>query len=555
MAKGAVRSGNSSDNPNRKAKGGMRSKTTINRLHMYNSGKAQRDKKGKIIGGFLRSINKTANQDMAKAARIQPDRRWFGNTRVLSQTELDKFRDAMTTATSNPYSVVLRSKTLPMSLLQDTKKAASMNLLTTESFQDTFGPNKKRKRPKIQITSLEHLSENVIKRSDEYTARGKDSNIVEDENSTVRDEVKDKIFSKGQSRRIWEELYKVLDSSDVIIQVIDARDPMGTRSRHVENYLKGNCKNKHMILIINKCDLVPTWCIKKWIKILSKDFPTLAFHANINNSFGKGNLIQLLRQYAMLHSDKQQISVGFIGYPNVGKSSIINTLRKEKVCKVAPIPGETKVWQYITLMKNIYLIDCPGIVYPDDHENTESDIVLKGIVRAERLESPEDYIDDVLNRINREYIFNTYGIAAYKDGTDFLTQYAIKCGKLLKGGDPDLRQAAIMVINDWQRGKIPYYTPPPKTEEEIKEEEEKRNKKIEEENDENVDENDIEKEVEDEIKNLKESGKMEIDKVEEEEEEQQQLEEEDNNTNKKKKKNVNKKNKKIKKPKSNKKKV
>ena len=48
----------------------------------------------------------------------------------------------------------------------------------------------------------------------------------------------------------------------------------------------------------------------------------------------------------------------------MGKSSIINTLKKKKVCKVAPIPGETKVWQYITLMKSIYLIDCPGTVQP-----------------------------------------------------------------------------------------------------------------------------------------------------------------------------------------------
>ncbi len=49
-----------------------------------------------------------------------------------------------------------------------------------------------------------------------------------------------------------------------------------------------------------------------------------------------------------------------IGYPNVGKSSVINALRSKKVCNVAPIAGETKVWQYITLMKKIYLIDCPG---------------------------------------------------------------------------------------------------------------------------------------------------------------------------------------------------
>ena len=57
-----------------------------------------------------------------------------------------------------------------------------------------------------------------------------------------------------------------------------------------------------------------------------------------------------------------------------------------QVCKVAPVPGETKVWQYITLMKRIFLIDCPGVVY-NKTEDSETDIVLKGVVRVENLVS------------------------------------------------------------------------------------------------------------------------------------------------------------------------
>jgi len=94
----------------------------------------------------------------------------------------------------------------------------------------------------------------------------------------------------------------------------------------------------------------------------------------------QGSLLSLLRQLARLKSDKQAISVGFVGYPNVGKSSVINTLRTKLVCKVAPIPGETKVWQYITLTKRIFLIDCPGVVYHST--DSETDIVLKGVVSS-----------------------------------------------------------------------------------------------------------------------------------------------------------------------------
>lgn len=184
-------------------------------------------------------------------------------------------------------------------------------------------------------------------------------------------------------------------------------------------------------------------------------------HASINNSFGKGSLIQLLRQFSSLHSDRKQISVGLIGYPNTGKSSIINTLRKKKVCTVAPIPGETKVWQYVTLMKRIYLIDCPGVVPPNQND-TEEDILLRGVCRVENVENPEQYIPAVLRRVQPRHLERTYGIKEPTDAIDFLSRLARKGGRLLKGGEPDLDGVAKMVINDFLRGKTPWFTPPPK---------------------------------------------------------------------------------------------
>lgn len=203
------------------------------------------------------------------------------------------------------------------------------------------------------------------------------------------------------------------------------------------------------------------------MKHLSLSAPTIAFHASINNSFGKGSLIQLLRQFSVLHSDKKQISVGFIGYPNVGKSSIINTLKKKKVCTVAPIPGETKVWQYITLMRRIYLIDCPGIV-PVSAKDSDTDTVLKGVVRVENLATPAEHIPALLARVRQEYLERTYGLEHREGGwvgeegaIIMLSAIAKKSGKLLKGGEPDQESAAKMVLNDWIRGKIPYFAHPP----------------------------------------------------------------------------------------------
>ena len=165
---------NSSDNPSRVAtKGGMRSKSTIARLNMYKSGKAKRSKDGKtIVSGSLMMKDKSGGQDMARAARVAPDRRWFGNTRVISQAQLDKFRDDVSTKAADPYSVVLRRKKIPMALLKDSEKVTSMNLLETESFESTFSKSGGRKRPKISesISDYAAMVSSAVDRSATYDA-------------------------------------------------------------------------------------------------------------------------------------------------------------------------------------------------------------------------------------------------------------------------------------------------------------------------------------------------------------------------------------------------
>lgn len=171
-----------------------------------------------------------------------------------------------------------------------------------------------------------------------------------------------------------------------------------------------------------------------------------------------------MRQFSVLHSDRKQISVGLIGGPNTGKSSIINTLLKKKVCTVAPIPGETKVWQYVTLMKRIYLIDCPGVV-PPTTSDTPTDLVLRGVVRVEKVDNPEQYIPALLKKVKRRHMEKTYDLTNWTNAVELLELLARKGGRLLKGGEPDLDGVAKMMLNDFMRGNIPWFTPPPVLEE------------------------------------------------------------------------------------------
>lgn len=181
----------------------------------------------------------------------------------------------------------------------------------------------------------------------------------------------------------------------------------------------------------------------------------------MTNPFGKGSLINLLRQFSKLHAERKQVSVGLIGYPNTGKSSIINALRGKKVATTAPIPGETKVWQYVTLMKRIYLIDCPGIV-PQNHHDAPQELLLRGVVRVENVEHPEQYIPAVLRRVKKHHMARTYGLSDWNDDhITFLELLARKGGRLLKGGEPDVDGVAKMVLNDFMRGRIPWFIPAP----------------------------------------------------------------------------------------------
>jgi nuclear GTP-binding protein len=127
-------------------------------------------------------------------------------------------------------------------------------------------------------------------------------------------------------------------------------------------------------------------------------------------------------------------------------------------------------------MRRIYLIDCPGIV-PVSAKDSQTDTVLKGVVRVENLPTPSEHIPALLNRVRTVYLERTYDVHLPDiseegekkheprwDPDEFLDALARKSGKLLKGGEPDRETVAKMVLNDWIRGKIPFFVRPPEEE-------------------------------------------------------------------------------------------
>ena len=247
-----------------------RSAKKVKTLNMFKDGKAQRNAAGKVT-----KAASFQSRELPKA-RIEPNRKWFGNTRVISQDALSSFREAMAERASDPYQVLLKTNKLPMSLIRDgqgkngLKQHQAKIAVESSPFGETFGPKAQRKRVKLGVGSLEDLAGETVKMHDTYLDRLEQAKMlsgtsgVEDQAGEAAPEeatlstAREPVFSKGQSKRIWNELYKVIDSSDVVIHVLDARDPLGTRCRSVEKYIREEAPHKHLIFVLNKCDLVPT---------------------------------------------------------------------------------------------------------------------------------------------------------------------------------------------------------------------------------------------------------------------------------------------------------
>ena len=177
---------------------------------MYTGGKAQRNASGKII-----KAADYQSRELPKA-RIEPNRKWFGNTRVISQDSLQAFRDAVNERASDPYQVLLKTNKLPMSLIRDgqgkdgLKQHQAKIAVEAAPFSDTFGPKAQRKRVKISVASLEDLAGETEKMHDTYLERLEHAKLLSGtsgqdnpaENDALDDGIltvaKEPIFSKGR---------------------------------------------------------------------------------------------------------------------------------------------------------------------------------------------------------------------------------------------------------------------------------------------------------------------------------------------------------------------
>ena len=251
--------------------------------------------------------------------------------------------------------------------------------------------------------------------------------------------------------------HKIISECDIILAVLDARNPEGTRNKNLEDKIKES--NKKLIYVLNKADLVPIKILEKWKGIIKNENPEASV-VFVSSKYKKGTKILRddIKKYLQLKGIKDG-KVGVVGYPNVGKSSLINALTGKKSAASGLVAGLTKGEQWIKLTKNIKLLDTPGVIEPKD----EDELVMIGALRYEKIENPVEPAIKILKNLYAfdENIVKNYYNIEINNMEDINEEFIEKIGKKLnylgKNGMIDMKRTAKSIIKDYQDGKLNYY--------------------------------------------------------------------------------------------------
>ena len=240
----------------------------------------------------------------------------------------------------------------------------------------------------------------------------------------------------------------VIKKADILLEVIDARFPDETRNSEVERDITRS--NKPFIIVINKCDLVSKETIERTKSRLSKIAPAV-FVSN-KDRFGTTLLRHKILETAAIKG--RDILVGSIGYPNTGKSSVINGVAGRHSARTSPISGYTRGVQLVDAGSRIMFIDTPGVI--PFGENDEYIQGLLGVKDATHLQDKIGVAMKIIEKLcaeNKTALESSYHVAINgQDSYDVLLLIGKECNFLRKKGEVDETRAAVRIINDWQKG-------------------------------------------------------------------------------------------------------
>lgn len=370
----------------------------------------------------------------------------------------------------------------------------------------------------------------------------------------------------------WRQLWRVIERSDVIVQIVDARNPLLFRCPDLELYVKEVSEHKVNMLLVNKADLLTREQRRAWARHFQKEGLRAVFwsalaesnrldaeekgmevddpesresdpedegqpdnedfsqkgadveeevkteeeedggsgteddqqekitveeedwhtcsedegeeeertassssQASFRNSSRLLHKDELLDLFKSAHNGPRckdgQLTVGLVGYPNVGKSSTINTIFRNKKVSVSATPGHTKHFQTLYVEPGLCLCDCPGLVMPS-FVSTKAEMICSGILPIDQMRDHVPPVSHICQMIPRHVLEGTYGINIIRPREDedpdrhptseeLLMAYGYMRGFMTSHGQPDQSRSARYILKDYVSGKLLYCHPPP----------------------------------------------------------------------------------------------
>lgn len=265
----------------------------------------------------------------------------------------------------------------------------------------------------------------------------------------------------GHMKKTKDLLQENLKLVNIVIEVIDARIPIASKNPDFDQLFR----DKKRLIVLNKYDLADPNLNKAWEEYYkNKGWSSVLYNSTNNKELRKldGAIADASREIVERYKKRgllnKTIKAMIVGIPNVGKSTLINSLAKKKSAKTGNMPGVTKGKQWIHLAGNIDLLDTPGILWPKfEDEKSALNLAFTGAIKDEVLVLEEIALKFVekmieLNKVNA--ILEKYNIEPGEKPVDILDNIALKKGYILNKTEIDYLRVANLLLNDFRSGKL-----------------------------------------------------------------------------------------------------
>lgn len=264
----------------------------------------------------------------------------------------------------------------------------------------------------------------------------------------------------GHMKKTKDLLQENIKLVNIIIEVVDARIPIASKNPDFDILFK----DKKRLIVLNKYDLADPNMNKLWEEYYKKKgWSVVLYNATNNKELRKLNnaiadaTSEIIERYKKRGLLNKTVKAMIVGIPNVGKSTLINSLAKKKSTKTGNMPGVTKGKQWIHLAGNIDLLDTPGILWPKfEDEKSALNLAFTGAIKDEVLVLEEislKFIEKMIELKKIEAILEKYNIERGEKPLDILDNIAIKKGFLINN-EIDYLRVANLLLNDFRNGRL-----------------------------------------------------------------------------------------------------